>query len=196
MKLLLDSSSSLLFSVLLAQLPLFTSALPAHPRRPHADFDKLTNQTRHLQKMTHDLINDHKGEPVSDHHKFKSLPAINSRANDLSNLELKPTLSQLHADFRAFEHHFEWLNKLNQKHHHSSASKLGEMISHIRNLINLLHRQMLHVDAPRIAVPSPSLPPQASQWEMNQSSQVLLQRFRLFCDWAARALLSLKSKTQ
>lgn len=53
---LLDSASSLLFSILLAQLSLFTSALPAHPRRPHTDFDKLTNQTRHLQKMTHDLI--------------------------------------------------------------------------------------------------------------------------------------------
>ncbi|KAK3551127.1 hypothetical protein QTP70_013999 [Hemibagrus guttatus] len=196
MKLLLDSSSSLLFSVLLAQLPLFTSALPAHARRPHADFDKLTNQTRHLQKMTHDLINDHKGEPVIDHHRFKSLPAINSRANDLSSLELKPTLSQLHADFKTFEHHFEWLNKVTQKHHHSSASKLGEMISHIRSLISLLQRQMLQVDAPRIAVTPPSLPPQPSQWEMNQSSQVLLQRFRLFCDWAARAFLSLKSKTQ
>ncbi|KAM9488180.1 interleukin-11 [Clarias gariepinus] len=197
MKLLLDSSSSLLFSVLLAQLPLFTSALPAHARRPHADFDKLTNQTRHLQKMTHDLINDHKGEPVIDHHRFKSLPAINSRANDLSSLELKPTLSQLHADFKNFEHHFEWLNKVTQKHHHSTASKLSEMISHIKSLIGLLQRQMLQVDAPRITVPSPSLPPQpSSQWEMNQSSQVLLQRFRHFCDWAARAFLSLKSKMQ
>lgn len=57
--------------------------------------------------------------------------------------------------------------------------------------------QMLQVDAPRITVPSPSLPPQpSSQWEMNQSSQVLLQRFRHFCDWAARAFLSLKSKMQ
>lgn len=55
---------------------------------------------------------------------------------------------------------------------------------------------MLQVDAPRIAVTPPSLPAQPSQWEMNQSTQVLLQRFRLFCDWAARAFLSLKSKTQ
>lgn len=53
------------------------------------------------------------------------------------------------------------------------------------------------LDTPRITVPAPSLPPQpSSQWEMNQSSQVLLQRFRLFCDWAARAFLSLKSKMQ
>ncbi|XP_060776477.1 interleukin-11 [Neoarius graeffei] len=193
MKLLLDSASSLLFSILLAQLSLFTSALPAHPRRPHTDFDKLTNQTRHLQKMTHDLISDHKGEPVIDHHRFKSLPAINSRANDLGSLELKSTLSQLHAGFKTFEHHFEWLNKVTQKHHHSSGPKLVEMISHIKSLINLLQRQML--DTPR--VPSPSLPPQpSSQWEINQSSQVLLQRFRLYCDWAARAFLSLKSKMQ
>lgn len=194
MKLLLDSSSSLLFSVLLAQLPLFTSALPAHTRRP--DFDKLTNQTRHLQKMTHDLINDHKGEPVIDHNRFKSLPAISSRANDLSSLELKPTLTQLHADFKTFEHHFEWLNKVTQRHHHSSASKLGEMISHIKSLIGLLHRQMQYVDAPRNALPPLSLPQPSSQWELNQSSQLLLLRFRLFCDWAARAFLSLKSKTQ
>lgn len=56
---------------------------------------------------------------------------------------------------------------------------------------------MLQVDAPRVTVPPLSLPPQpSSQWEINQSSQVLLQRFRLFCDWAARAFLSLKSKTQ
>ncbi|KAI5105953.1 hypothetical protein C0J45_3650, partial [Silurus meridionalis] len=194
---LLDSSSSLLLSVLLAQLPLFTSALPAHARRPHADFDKLTNQTRHLQKLTHDLIAFLSGDPVNDHPMFKSLPAINIRANDLSSLELKPTLSQLHADFKTFEHHFQWLNKVTQKHHHSSAPKLGEMISHINSLIGLLQRQMLQVDAPRIAVSPPSLPPHpSSQWEINQSSKALLQRFRLFCDWAARAFLSLKSKTQ
>ncbi|KAI4902559.1 hypothetical protein NFI96_021998 [Prochilodus magdalenae] len=197
---LLDSSSSLLFSVLLAQLPVLTSALPAHPRRPpptHADLDKLTNQTRHLQKLTHDLIVDQEFDSVIDHHRFKSLPAISGRANDLSSLELKPTLSQLHADLKSFEHHFEWLNKVTRKHHHSSAPKLGEMISHIKSLITSLHRQMMRVEAPRIPVPSPSLPPPPSfHWEMDQSSQELLQRFRLYCDWAARAFLSLKSKMQ
>ncbi|XP_062847837.1 uncharacterized protein il11a [Trichomycterus rosablanca] len=198
MKLLLDSSSLLLLSVLLAQLPLFTSAFPAHARRIHTDFDKLTNQTRHLQRLTHDLINAHKTDDATqEQYKFKSLPSINSRANDLSSLELKSTLSQLHADLKSFEHHFEWLNKVTQKHHHSLTSKLAEIISHIKSLSSLLHRQMLHVDAPRIPVPSPSLPSQPlTQWDMIQSSQVLLQRFRLFCDWAARAFLSLKSKTQ
>uniref|UniRef100_A0A4W4FN14 Interleukin 11a n=1 Tax=Electrophorus electricus TaxID=8005 RepID=A0A4W4FN14_ELEEL len=194
---LVDSPSSLLFSVLLAQLPIFTSAFPAHPRRQHPDFDKLTNQTRHLQKLTHDLINDHEFDTAIDHHRFKSLPAINSRANDLSSLEVRPTLSQLHADLKSFEHHFEWLSKATRKHHHSSAPKLGEMISHIKSLINSLQRQMVRVEAPRIPIPSPSLPPHPSfHWEMDQSSQELLQRFRLFCDWAARALLSLKSKMQ
>ncbi|KAG9276009.1 interleukin-11 [Astyanax mexicanus] len=200
MKLLLDSSSSLLFSVLLAQLPLLTSALPAQSRRhphSHADLDKLTNQTRHLQKLTHDLINDHELDSVIDHHRFKSLPAINGRANDLSSLELKTTLSQLHTDLKSFEHHFEWLNKVTKKHQHSTAPKLGEMISHIKSLINSLQRQMSRVDAQRNPVPSPSLPPHpTSHWEMDQSSQELLQRFRLYCDWATRAFLSLKSKTQ
>lgn len=57
-------------------------------------------------------------------------------------LQLKPTLIQLHTDFKIFEHHFEWLNKVTQKHHHPTASKLGEMISHIKSLIGLLHRQV------------------------------------------------------
>ncbi|XP_066538541.1 interleukin-11 [Hoplias malabaricus] len=200
MKLLLDSSSSLLFSVLLAQLPLLSSALPAHPRRPpptHADLDKLTNQTRHLQRLTHDLINDKEFDSVIDHHRFKSLPAISSKANDFSSLELKPTLSQLHADLKSFEHHFEWLSKVTKKHHHSTAPKLGEMISHMKTLISSLQRQMARVEAPRLPVPSPSLPPYPSfHWEMDQSSQELLERFRLYCDWAARAFLSLKAKMQ
>lgn len=49
-----ESSSSLLLSLLLAQLHLLTSAFPS--RRIHTDFDKLTNQTRHLLKLTQDLL--------------------------------------------------------------------------------------------------------------------------------------------
>ncbi|XP_030641447.1 interleukin-11 [Chanos chanos] len=195
MKVLIDSSSSLLFSLLLAQLPLFTSAFPAHHRRFHADFEKLTNQTKHLLKLTQDLLK----EPVFDteisHHRFKSLPAISSRASDLSTLELKPTLSQLHADLKSFEHHFEWLNKATRKQHHVFVPKLGELITHIKGLINALQRQMVKAEAPRLPAPSPSLPSHPSfHWEMVQTSHELLQQFRIFCDWASRALLTLKSK--
>lgn len=52
---LLDSSSSLLFSLLLAQLPVFTSASPVPQRRP-TDMDKLSNQTKNLMKLTQELL--------------------------------------------------------------------------------------------------------------------------------------------
>lgn len=52
---LLDSSSSLLFSLLLAQLPVFTSASPVPQRRP-SDLDKLSNQTKNLMKLTTELL--------------------------------------------------------------------------------------------------------------------------------------------
>lgn len=52
---LLDSSSSLLFSLLLAQLPVFTAASPVPHRRP-SDMDKLSNQTKNLMKLTQELL--------------------------------------------------------------------------------------------------------------------------------------------
>lgn len=56
--------------------------------------------------------------------------------------QLKPTLSQLHADLKLYEHHFEWLNKVSKKHHHPSVPKLVEMIREMKSLINLLHYQV------------------------------------------------------
>ncbi|KAL0172398.1 hypothetical protein M9458_032709, partial [Cirrhinus mrigala] len=53
----------------------------------------------------------------------------------------KPTLSQLYADLKSFEHHFEWLNKITRKQQHSSVPKLTDMISHIKGLIHSLQRQ-------------------------------------------------------
>lgn len=55
--------------------------------------------------------------------------------------------------------------------------------------------QMLRVEAPRLTPATPSLPPQLPyQFDVLQSSQELLQHFKLFCDWAYRAFLSLKPK--
>ncbi|XP_026084451.1 uncharacterized protein LOC113059949 [Carassius auratus] len=194
MKLLGDSSSSLLLSLLLAQLHLLASALPAQPRRIQTDFDKLTNQTRHLLKLTQDLLKDPVFGTEIEHNRFKFLPAISSRVSDLSSLEFKPTLSQLYADLKSFEHHFEWLNRITRKH--SSVPKLTDMISHIKSLIHSLQRQMVRAEAPRIPVASPSLPPNlAFHWDVVQSSQELLQQFRLFCDWASRVFLTLKSRS-
>ncbi|XP_056619422.1 uncharacterized protein il11a [Triplophysa dalaica] len=194
MKLLGESSSSLLLSLLLAQLHLLTSAFPS--RRIHTDFDKLTNQTRHLLKLTQDLLKDPVFGTDIEHHRFKSLPAISNRVSDLNTLEFKPALSQLHADLKSFEHHFEWLNRITRKQLHSSVPKLTDMISLIKSLINSLQRQMTRAEAPRIPVPSPSLPPNPSfHWEVVQSSQELLQQFRLFCDWASRVFLTLKSRS-
>ncbi|XP_052003588.1 uncharacterized protein il11a [Xyrauchen texanus] len=192
---LLGDSSSLLLSLLLGQLHLFTSAFPAHHRHRFHDFDKLTNQTRHLLKLTQDLLKDPVFGTEVDHHRFKSLPAISSRVSDLNSLEFKPTLSQLHADLKSFEHHFEWLNRVTRKQQHNSVPKLTDMISYTKSLINSLQRQMTRAEAPRIPVPSPSLPPNpAFHWEVVQSSQELLQQFRLFCDWASRVFLTLKSR--
>lgn len=56
--------------------------------------------------------------------------------------QLKPTLSQLHADLKLYEHHFEWLNKVSKKHHHPALPKLVEMIREMKSLITLLHRQV------------------------------------------------------
>lgn len=55
--------------------------------------------------------------------------------------------------------------------------------------------QMLRVEAPRLTLTTPSLPPQLPyQFDVLQSSHELLQHFKLFCDWAYRAFLSLKPK--
>ncbi|KAM9309110.1 uncharacterized protein il11a [Pholidichthys leucotaenia] len=195
MKLLLDSSSSLLFSLLLAQLPVLSSASPVPHRRP-SEMDKLSNQTRNLMKLTQELLKEHAFDSDVEPHRFKSLPEMSNRsAHDLNNLELKPTLSQLHADLKLYEHHFEWLNRVSKKHHHPAVPKLVEMIREMKSLINLLHRQMLRAEAPKLTPATPSLPPQLQyHFDVLQSSHELLQHFKLFCDWAYRAFISLKSK--
>ncbi|KAJ3598385.1 hypothetical protein NHX12_001895 [Muraenolepis orangiensis] len=192
---LLDSSSSLLLSLLLAQLPVFSSALPVHPRKLH-DLDRLSNQTKNLLKLTQDLLREHAFDADLEHHRFRTLPAMSNRAaNDLQNLELKPTLSKLHADLKLFEHHFEWLNRVSKKHHHPSLPKLTEIIREMKSLMNLLHRQILRVEAPTLNHVAPSLPTSLPyQFDVLQSSQELLQQFKLFCDWAYRAFISLKPR--
>nr|XP_024002878.1 interleukin-11 [Salvelinus alpinus] len=164
---LVDSSSSLLLSLLLAQLPLFTSAVPAPYRRPNVvhELDRLANQTKNLRQITADLL-------------------------------MRPTLSQLHADLKSFEHHFAWLSRASRKHHHPALPKLGQMMSLIKSLTSMLEHQMMRVDAQRLSPPSPSMPPHPSQFDVLQSSQELLLQFRLFCDWAQRvfSVLSTKSK--
>lgn len=52
---LLSSSRLLLFSLLLAQLPVFTNASPV-PQRRQTDMDKLSNQTKNLMKLTQELL--------------------------------------------------------------------------------------------------------------------------------------------
>uniref|UniRef100_A0A673VVZ3 Interleukin-11-like n=1 Tax=Salmo trutta TaxID=8032 RepID=A0A673VVZ3_SALTR len=239
--LLVDSSSFLLLSLLLAQLPLFTSAVPAHNRRPNVvhELDRLANQTKNLRQITADLLKEHAFETDPEQHRFKSLPLMNNRASDINSLEvnvfyvvcvclsafqmkaqtfhvpdidtkslflhppsssllqMRPTLSQLHADLKSFEHHFAWLSRASRKHHHPALPKLGQMMSLIKSLTSMLEHQMMRVDAQRVSPPSPSMPPPPpSQFDVLQSSQELLLQFRLFCDWAQRvfSVLSTKSK--
>lgn len=56
--------------------------------------------------------------------------------------QLKPTLSQLHSDLNQYEHHFEWLIKVSEKHHHPAVPKLVEMTREMKSLISLLQRQV------------------------------------------------------
>lgn len=195
MKLLVDTSFSLLFSLLLAQLPMLTSAAP-HNHRRLPDLEKLTNQTRNLLRMTQDLLKDHVINTDIEH-RLKSLPAMTNKASDLSSLKLKETLPQLLVDLQSFELHFEWLTRPTWKHVHAASfnlSKLRELTSHIKTFHAFLQRQVLKADAQCLPSPTPSLPPLSGAWDMVQSSLELLQQFRLFCDWASRALLTLKSK--
>lgn len=55
--------------------------------------------------------------------------------------------------------------------------------------------QMQKIEAPKLTNPTPSLPPHLPyHFDVLQSSHELLQHFKLFCDWAYRAFLSLKPK--
>ncbi|KAI1885824.1 hypothetical protein AGOR_G00207760 [Albula goreensis] len=194
MKLLVDASSSLLFSLILAQLPFLTSALPLnHKRGP--DLEKLTNQTRHLLKLTQELRKDHVVGEVE--HILKSLPTMTSKTSDLSSLQLKTTLPQLLFDLQSFELHLEWLSRASRKHRHTASpnlAKLGDLIVHTKTISASLQRQMLKVDALRLPTPTPSLPPLPEVWNLVQCSREILDQFSLFLDWASRALLTLKSK--
>uniref|UniRef100_A0A8C5DRW7 Interleukin 11a n=1 Tax=Gouania willdenowi TaxID=441366 RepID=A0A8C5DRW7_GOUWI len=188
---LLSSSSSLLLSLLLAQLPVFTSAFTT-PR----PFDKLSDKTRNLMRLTQELLvrEKHAIYPDVFQHRFQSLPEMSNRsANDLSNLELKSTLSQLHADLKMYKQHFEWLSNVLKKHHRPAAEKeLVAIIEEVKSLLSMLERQMLTAEAPRLtqATPSFSTHP-TSHFDVLKSSKALLKHFKFYCDWASRAFISL-----
>ncbi|KAL4616732.1 interleukin-11 [Arapaima gigas] len=130
---------------------------------------------------------------VEIEHRFKTLPAVTNKVTDLSTLEVKSTLSQLHTDLQLFDLHFEWLNKVSKNRKHATLPKLAELIHHLKSLKFSLQRQMTKLQVSRLPIPSPSLPPiDVNEWEVAQSSLELLQKFRLFCDWALRVFLSLK----
>lgn len=59
-----------------------------------------------------------------------------------SLLQMRPTLSQLHADLKSFEHHFAWLSRASRKHHHPALPKLGQMMSLIKSLTSMLEHQV------------------------------------------------------
>ncbi|KAG9344918.1 hypothetical protein JZ751_009458, partial [Albula glossodonta] len=164
-EMLVDASSSLLFSLILAQLPFITSALPLnHKRGP--DLEKLTNQTRHLLKLTQEL-------------RLKTtLPQL---LFDLQSFELH--LEWLSRASRKHRHTAS-----------PNLAKLGDLIVHTKTISASLQRQMLKVDALRLPTPTPSLPPLPEVWNLVQCSREILDQFSLFLDWASRALLTLKSK--
>ncbi|KPP75226.1 interleukin-11-like [Scleropages formosus] len=176
--------------LLLASMLSVTSAVPAHHRQIAEA--EITNQTRHLLKLTQELLKDHViGTDIE--HRFKTLPAMANRVADLSTLEVKSTLAQLHSDIQLFDLHFEWLNKALKNRKHASFPKLGELIQHLKLLKFSLQRQMTKLQVLRPPTPSPSLPStDVNEWEVVQSSLELFQKFRLFCDWALRVFLSLK----
>ncbi|XP_023671208.1 interleukin-11 isoform X1 [Paramormyrops kingsleyae] len=185
---------ALKLAILLLLTPLSLSfPTPVHHRRT-VDPEILTNQTRHLLKLTQDLLENHV-IATDIEHRFKTLPTITSRATDLNSLEVKSTLAQLHADLLLYDLHFDWLNNATKKHENAALAKLGELIHLLKALIVSLQRQMSKpevIRTPARSLPLPSIP--VSQWEVVQSSLEILQKFRLYCDWTLRVLLSLKLK--
>ncbi|MFT7815923.1 interleukin-11 [Arapaima gigas] len=142
--------------LLMASMLSMSSALPAHHR--HMGEAEITNQTRHLLKLTQELLKDHV-IGVEIEHRFKTLPAVTNKVTDLSTLEVKSTLSQLHTDLQLFDLHFEWLNKVSKNRKHATLPKLAELIHHLKSLKFSLQRQMTKLQVSRLPIPSPSLPP-------------------------------------
>ena len=76
-------------------------------------------------------------------HRHKHTHSQHLSLSVLSPLQLKPTLSKLHADLKLFEHHFEWLNRVSKKHQHPSLPKLAEIIKEMKTMITFLCRQVI-----------------------------------------------------
>uniref|UniRef100_A0A3B3R6G1 Interleukin 11 n=1 Tax=Paramormyrops kingsleyae TaxID=1676925 RepID=A0A3B3R6G1_9TELE len=132
---------ALKLAILLLLTPLSLSfPTPVHHRRT-VDPEILTNQTRHLLKLTQDLLENHV-IATDIEHRFKTLPTITSRATDLNSLEVKSTLAQLHADLLLYDLHFDWLNNATKKHENAALAKLGELIHLLKALIVSLQRQV------------------------------------------------------
>lgn len=67
--------------------------------------------------------------------------------------------------------------------------------SHLFLFLCPVSPQMVRVDAPTLTPTSPALATQLPyKFDVMQSSLELLKHFKLFCDWATRAFISLRPK--
>lgn len=69
-------------------------------------------------------------------------PCSDSYVMCLCFCQLKPTLSQLHADLKLYKDHFDWLSNVSKKHHHPAVPKLEKMITEMKSVITMLHHQV------------------------------------------------------
>ncbi|XP_028677883.1 interleukin-11 [Erpetoichthys calabaricus] len=182
----------------LALLSVFASltGVTSAPFRFHPDFDVLVNHAQALLKESKQAL--HLLKKVSSlegEHKLESLPVLAASATDMSNIQVKATLSKLLSDLRAYEKHIEWVKATSEKHHHVQLPKMHAVLSRLQNFAGSLEHQIVKLGLVPPKSPSPALPPlNSNTWSVIQASHAILQNLRLFSDWAVRALLALTGK--
>ncbi|XP_037398356.1 uncharacterized protein il11b [Pygocentrus nattereri] len=183
MKLLPESTSFLLFLLLLVELPVLTMSRPT-PARPHKDgLTTLLKQMHQLLNLVQRVLSNFDTH-LPFEHKIPSLPTINFRPKDLAAVEADTTLSQLSAGLNSFKLHFDWL--LHWENQSGLVSDETKAIADRIQFINtLVHRQMPQLPPQSTTL---SLPALNSAWEMFQTSAIVHRRLVQFCDWYLRAL--------
>ncbi|XP_058260479.1 interleukin-11 isoform X2 [Hemibagrus wyckioides] len=186
----LPESTSLLFLLLLVELPVLMMSRPT-PVRPHkAGLTKLYNQMRWLTTVVHGVVHHHHHDTsLPFEHNLTSLPAVNFKAKDLNTVKLNSTLSQLHSGLQSFKLHVDWL--LFWQNQSDLVSNKMKEIANALQMISILTQDQTDSPAQSTVL---SLPPLTSTWDIYRTSEVIRHRLLVFCNFYVRALRVLISR--
>ncbi|KAL3984347.1 hypothetical protein ACER0C_015972 [Sarotherodon galilaeus] len=195
MKIFHDSTSFLLYLVILAELFVHSSSRPTPC--PYSVFEPMIHQLDKIitsSKKLHGLPEAELVTFMDIEHKLDSLPVIKHTAAHLNSLKVNESLSQLYVYVESFRLHTKWL-KTTQENVSVPFQAAEGASTHLEQLSNLTKKFLEKIGEQVPQTASPSLPVVSTAFESLRFSVEISDRLQVFCHWSKRILRQLQRRS-